>query len=64
MVEQLCPTCRCSVVEGHEKEGVMYCCVPGNNVSAAAVKPWKKRRRTEITRVNHLRAWLSSGIIR
>ena len=28
MVEQLCPTCGCSIVEGHEKEGVTYCCVP------------------------------------
>ena len=28
MTEQICPTCGCVVVEGYEKEGVMYCCEP------------------------------------
>lgn len=27
MVEQLCPVCGCTIVEGgYEKEGVKYCC--------------------------------------
>lgn len=27
MTEQICPVCGCKVVgDGHEKEGVLYCC--------------------------------------
>lgn len=27
MTEQICPVCGCTVVgDGHEKDGVLYCC--------------------------------------
>ncbi len=28
MAVQVCPECGCSVREGFEKEGVVYCCEP------------------------------------
>ena len=29
MAEQICPACGCTITgEGHEEEGVLYCCKP------------------------------------
>ena len=36
MVEQICPTCGCHISgEGHEKEGMVYCCEPCATTSGA-----------------------------
>ena len=37
MAEQLCPVCGCTVAgEGHEKQGVTYCCEPCSTSSGSA----------------------------
>ncbi len=46
MAEQICPACGCYISgEGHEKDGVVYCCEPcatGDACGCGCCRPMKK----------------------